>query len=480
MEVKFFKMNNNETNTNLLTLEELQKLAIELNTEHSLPNNNEIDTILNSLPSIEETTNIDLIQLHTGEYVTLDLNIYVLLESHLYGENIYADLQKVIFSTDLDNYILKIDSIEIYHCFEDYENEYNDYTHSNYYYNFVRFYIEEEIILINKNSTLPEDFVFDKENNYYKKIEVSTDYSNLPYYNDLVNNLNQFYPEKWDFKRVKNFKFLEFNSEINASYLLLIYFENIKITNSQNNVHDINDLYVVLGFNSIGVCTNLYGTRSLKSNVEQYYRYSHSHLPTGQIGYPKKFCTGSGEMSIVMGNLGKEFTDVNFKIFLALLKPYLSWESLEGVPYIRMSNLSGKSFVTENNAVSYNDLGVNNLIEKNIDKLKIIYSNTKGFFEVTFENIENLFEENDLKDFPYVYKDTFTLKYFKTEEIEKISNYSPRNIFVFQGNQIQSKVINKEINKDNLIKTVHPYVTEQTRIYIEKRINEYYFSKTSN
>lgn len=480
MEAKFFKMSNNETNTNLLTLEELQKLAIELNSEQSLPNNNEIDTILNSLPSIEETTNIDLIQLHTGEYVTLNIDNHILLESHLYGENIYADSQEVIFSGDLNSYILEEGSIEIYHCFEDYENEYPDYTHSNYYYNFVRFYIEEEIILISKYSTFPEDFVFDKENNYYKKVETPTDYSNLPYYNDLVNNLNQFYPEKWDFKRTKDFKFLEFNSDIQASYLLLIYFENIKITNSQNNVHDINDLYVGLGFNSTGVCTNLYGTRSLKSNVEQYYHYSHSHLPTGQIGYPKKFCTGSGEMSIVMGNLRKEFTDVNFKIFLALLKPYLSWESLEGVPHIRMSNLSGKSFVTENNAVNYNDLKVNNLIEKNIDKLKIIYSNTKGFFEVTFENIENLFEENDLKDFPYVYKDTSTLKYFKTEEIEKTNNHVSKNIFIFQDNQIQSKVINKEINKENLIKTVHPYVTEQTRIYIEKRINEYYFSKTSN
>lgn len=239
-------------------------------------------------------------------------------------------------------------------------------------------------------------------------------------------------------------------------------------------------MYVGLGFNGTGVCTNLYGTRSLKSNVEQYYHYSHSHLPTGQIGYPKKFCTGSGEMSIVMGNLRKEFTDVNFKIFLALLKPYLSWESLEGVPYIKMSNLSGKSFVTENNAVNYNDLKVNNLIEKNIDKLKVIYSNTKGFFEVTFENVESLFEENDLKDFPYVYKDISTLKYFKTEEIEKTNNHISKNIFIFQDNQIQSKVINKEINKENLIKTVHPYVTEQTRIYIEKRINEYYFSKTSN
>lgn len=474
-------MSNNETNTNLLTLEELQKLAIELNSEQSLLNNNEIDTILNSLPSVEETTDIDLVQLHTKEYVTFDINNHTKLNSLLYGENIYADSQEVVWSGDLYDYILHIDSVEIYHCFDDFENGYSDYTHLNYSHNFVRFYIEDKkIILVSKHSDFPEDFTFDKENNYYKKTEIFTDYSSLPYYSDLVNNLNQFYPEKWDFKNTKDFKFLEFNSEIQANYLLLIYFENIKITNSQNNVHDINDLYVGLGFNNTGVCTSLYGTRSLKSNIEQYYNYSHSHLNTGAIGYLKKFCTGSGEMSIVMGNLRKEFTDINFKIFLALLKPYLSWESLEGVPYIRMSNLSGKSFVTENNAISYNDLKVNNLIEKNIDKLKVIYSNTKGFFEVTFENIENLFEENDLKDFPYVYKDTSTLKYFKTEEIEKVNNHISKNIFVFQDNQIQSKVINKEINKENLIKTVHPYVTEQTRIYIEKRINEYYFSKTSN
>ncbi len=468
-------------NTNLSTLEELQKLAIELNTQGSLPTENEIDTILNSLPSVENTTDVDLIQLHTGEYVTLDIDNHILLESYFYGENVYAVSQEVIYSEDIGSHILYIDCVEIYHCFDDYEDGYFDYTHLDKSSNFVKFYIENKgIILINKCSAFPEDFIFDKENNYYKKVEVTIDYTSLPYYNDLVNNLNQFYPEKWDFRRVKDFKFLEFNSDIQADYLLLIYFETIKITNSNNGKHEINDLYTILGFNKTGVCTNLYGTRSSKSNVEQYYNYSHSHLPPGQIGYPKKFCTGSGEMSIVMGNLRKEFTDVNFKIFLALLKPYLSWESLEGVPHIKMSNLSGKTFISSDSYVSYNFEKVENIVKNNLDKLKITYSSTKGFFEINFENIENVFSEEYLKDFPFCYKDTSTLNYFNVDEIEKVNIHSPKNIFTFQGNQIQNKIINKSINKENLIKTIHPYVTEQTRIYIEKRINEYYFSKTSN
>lgn len=118
-----------------------------------------------------------------------------------------------------------------------------------------------------------------------------------------------------------------------TGYLYLRY-PQLTITNSLGIVHNIEDLVVIINFDYIrGKLTGLSGRRWAWTKEELHYGYSHSHLSTS-IGRFQDFCQGGNSIfAKFMAGMNKTNTPEEFELFLAQLKEYLSWESVEGRPY---------------------------------------------------------------------------------------------------------------------------------------------------
>ena len=153
----------------------------------------------------------------------------------------------------------------------------------------------------------------------------------------------------------------------NVIFNLDIHFPNLTITNSKHESIDLTNVYFRLKFNPNGNI-GLLGTRGSISLPEFENNYSHSHLSSNtKIGEYTEFCLGTGEIDdqkdalrIAMNGL-KDFLkkghsrsyatlediqkDIRIRSthLLLQIEPYLSWESIEGGPYITMKDIFNRN-----------------------------------------------------------------------------------------------------------------------------------------
>lgn len=221
-----------------------------------------------------------------------------------------------------------------------------------------------------------------------------------PIFFQVVNSLNKFYKDKFDiqlpeyFQRDVNDEVVSAQTEISVA--VIIKFDEINITNSLNHTALLKDMFVKFDiiFNKHGKCkftqSYIYGVRSTMYAYEIYTGYIHSHLGVRSRQLPtfNNFCLGNGPISMVLIELNNydKFKIIKFEGFLYQLKNYLSWESIEGGPYIRISQRKKKEnsnlpfyFNTFYNGNSSNfiSLFINKYLEQFIKYTKISFLNNK-------------------------------------------------------------------------------------------------------
>lgn len=147
-----------------------------------------------------------------------------------------------------------------------------------------------------------------------------------------------------------------------------IHFEDIFISNSNNQVHKIPSIYVRIPYavNTSSITSDIKASElDLRKYINLSYgmlgftnvltremvdnSYMHSHLPSqyleeqGNEPFFDNFCLGESDVSRWINKLSDSATDFDFELFnflLNSLEEFLSWESLEGVPYVYISNLT--------------------------------------------------------------------------------------------------------------------------------------------
>ncbi len=135
--------------------------------------------------------------------------------------------------------------------------------------------------------------------------------------------LDSVFPDRYDF----------------SGSTLTLHFPEITITNTNNNQHIIRDLYVQLKFT-----TNLkrftampVGRRLSLVPAEVTAQYRHSHLPRSTNSWGT-FCLGHTTMADKATDfISSDINPDHFLVFLYQLQDYVSWESLEGGPHIRLA-----------------------------------------------------------------------------------------------------------------------------------------------
>lgn len=144
---------------------------------------------------------------------------------------------------------------------------------------------------------------------------------------------------------------------------IYIRFPEIEIMNSRNEKHKIYDLIVKLTI-TFGGYTNIEfeGLRLTLTPEEINSGYSHSHLERSSFGKYSHFCLSTSDFSILISNISVSSTVTNWELFFMSIEKFISWESLEGGPYVSLSTITQVN-PTHDQTRIVDDIN-NNLIKK--------------------------------------------------------------------------------------------------------------------
>lgn len=175
---------------------------------------------------------------------------------------------------------------------------------------------------------------------------------------------------------------------------LTIRFPKIVIKNELGDKHIIEDLFLHINFDvdSVNGLTfdKLVGNRLTFQHIEKYVGYVHSHIRTNRSKELEfeKFCVGYGELGASILNINSILVDKNeilnideATIFFLLIRSYIEWESLSGVPFIKIKDISYKKEICSSSAIDINDINlyVNQLLNAS-QELKLTWEEGENFY----------------------------------------------------------------------------------------------------
>ena len=322
-------------------------------------------------------------------------------------------------------------------------------------------------------------------------------------YKNLVAVLDDLFPDRYeikadDFEQLEwgSFKFNpnwgSFNNQvkdyfINVSKLsyfkekiginIILHYPVINIKNRDNLTHVIRDLYVKL----IIPCfreklIDLDGLRTTLTKNEFVKGYAHSHLPSNSYKITNtsevedkwsNFCVGSSELGCCHQTDVLNTDKMKILQFFFLLQAYLEYESIEGVPYIKLENCRNLSDLVKFNFDNsqYNYIKLKKPPIKLNKELKIV--NKEEVEEWLIENkVDKIATKIEGKYYSVLSKD----------RIEFLKESNNQEVFKFR-NQIIKLKIDNYANKTEVKKFPHPKFTEKFISYWEQRIHETYINK---
>lgn len=330
---------------------------------------------------------------------------------------------------------------------------------------------------------------------------------------NLLNLADEIYNNSSEIRDFKssvsyNFKFMT----------VIIRFKEITLKNSNNRIHKIHNLFVKFHVSYYGNFINeIEGLRTTLTEEEASSFYRHSHLSSHSEGYFSHFCLGTGPIATLkqfIASIDDDFEEEDYRndirLFLHNLNEYLSWESLEGGPYRKISNMIEKSssrLITEYDKEDYElfknfiietikDDKITEFIDINIDadfvdynlqildnELSLSYAKfviDKYLKEEIDENylLRNICTKNNNGNFcgleQFLLIDT---------DVKKLIT-SKKTLFTFKGEKQHLEIIKKEKNKfiinPNLTYHANPEFIRQFLSEFKKSIPLKLFSKEYN
>lgn len=258
-------------------------------------------------------------------------------------------------------------------------------------------------------------------------------------FRQAIKATEDIYSGAWDLDIVVNFVMQKGKVKIIIEVRkIVIYFPEIKITNSRKREHNIVDLFVACNlsvYNKQLYLADLQGGRMKLSFAEFTSSYLHSHLPAQQINaernppYYNHFCTGSGHINEAIAEINSDgFSIEKFTTYLLNLYTLVSWESIEGTPHISMSSISARV----SNAREYypSDTNFQSLYKTLIRDY--IGKETVPVLNFTLEN--NKFKLKEDEDFE---KFLFSKDFTETEKLRYLCTLSNNGRYYLYGSDPQ-------------------------------------------
>lgn len=138
----------------------------------------------------------------------------------------------------------------------------------------------------------------------------------------------------------KDLYLCNFNS-LYRIYNILVYFPEVRITNEYDEYVDVKDLWAKVEFDYKGkIKGNFKLNRSTYSLSHISSNYVHSHCPgIDPILEFKDCCLGTGPIKNTIHSLMMEFDESLLQLFCFELDKYVATESVQGVPYRKLSSI---------------------------------------------------------------------------------------------------------------------------------------------
>jgi hypothetical protein len=280
--------------------------------------------------------------------------------------------------------------------------------------------------------------------------------------------LNAHHKDNWDINLsiIDNFSNKQDNTLINSIQInIFILYPSITIKNSVEEEHLIKDLLIVLPihkFTSSIFFKDFKGIRLSVNKQEFHNAYRHSHTNTMSYKYNKNFysssfCYGESEISDIISINRNECTPEAFELFIITLDNYLSWESLEGGPHIKMRDVITNA---ESSSISIDRTDAKNMF--NIVNIQLI----KNINENDIKNLRVIVQNRSLK---FIINDNFKntiiniIKKFDYDNIKNLIVTKIEDIY-YQFNKDDYKENVKEINKDLKNQNLIPSIIFRSKI----------------
>lgn len=263
------------------------------------------------------------------------------------------------------------------------------------------------------------------------------------------------------------------------SYIILVHFPNVTITNEKDNSIDIHDLYVKVPLDYAGKQAKRFEmivTTFTKVLYES--NYTHSHLPSGSLSHGKAYfqrpCLGGGPIGTTCSILRDENNENIWRLFCVELARYVTVESIAGVPYYRMEHigrnngnkeiiLSDVSCRTSSEISSIIKEAIRNLINRKVFTFKYV-NNTYSFadndaslirlisnefiaiYNKKFNNKELSTDLNALIRAKILIKAVFYKGCFTEEDNNRHSSCSPSTdvLFTFKNMPVKMRIIDTD------------------------------------
>lgn len=263
------------------------------------------------------------------------------------------------------------------------------------------------------------------------------------------------------------------------SYIILVHFPKVTITNEKDNNVDIHDLYVKVPLDYTGKQAKRFEmivTTFTKVLYES--NYTHSHLPSDSLSHGKAYfqrpCLGEGPIGDTCSILRNENNENIWRLFCVELARYVTVESIAGVPYYRMEyigrNNSNKEIILSDTRYTVSSEisfivkeAIRNLINRKVFTFKYV-NNTYSFaandaslirlisnefitiYNKRFNNKELSTNLNELIRAKILIKAVFYKGCFTEEDSNRHNSYSPSTdvLFTFKNIPVKMKIIDTD------------------------------------
>lgn len=278
-----------------------------------------------------------------------------------------------------------------------------------------------------------------------------------------------------------------------------VLYSKFTITNSKGRCHEIRDLFVYHSFKFTNGSIHPYkleGGRFSKTDLEISSSYQQSHLSShgswrDNPFYCSYFCIGSDtDVSLMMAEFEVQMDFDRYELFLFCVDSMITWESLEGVPFIRMEvvNNANSNRVMNSNA-AYEKSLVDWIMQEKIP-LDVDFYVADGIYKI-HPNLRasDFIKKIVLKEFTFSVAKTIlvtrTPNTFDTylqmkpqgtvaKTMNKIN--ATDEYTIFRGRKIYAKIVKEDKRSENSVSIddyiVYPKFLENVLRKLESRIYE--------
>lgn len=328
-----------------------------------------------------------------------------------------------------------------------------------------RFYVKngELTALQQKSHTL-----FAKTFPFYMFLKKALDIFGLDYDISLKYKVKTLHHRPLDYYYLQNSlcytyvsEHLDSSTQFTPELHVIIHFPKLTLTNRDNKYHTIKNLFVKFSIDIYHKINILQGTRTTFHPIEYQKRYRHSHLSINHgLGFTS-FCLGAdAPISFTKILLEEELTKFNttwtdtFLFFLNQIKAYVSYESLEGGPYIKISALTSSNYTVENKIGALQ-------LEKAYSSISNVFNAYYSMQIFHFLKQGNLLFANKVLD---VKKEVFDTVVF-TEDFLKSSHFDNH----FKANYIEYTYNNLPISFESVLNNIEEVLDDYV-LFQGKRI----------